>query len=222
MNGILVSIVVYMALMVLLGIIAYRRTSTIGDYMLGGRALGPGVAALSAGASDMSGWLLMGLPGAMYASGISNGWIVIGLTIGAYLNWLWVAPRLRIYSYISDDAITIPDFFEKRFKDTKGVLRSFSAAVTLIFFTLYATSGFVAGGRLFNAVFDIEFVTGVVILASIIILYTFIGGFLAVSWTDFVQGLIMLFALIFVPAIAIMATDGLSNALDTVRNIDEA
>lgn len=222
MNGILVSIVLYMALMVLLGIIAYRRTSSIGDYMLGGRALGPGVAALSAGASDMSGWLLMGLPGAMYATGISSGWIVIGLTIGAYLNWLLVAPRLRIYSYISDDAITIPDFFEKRFKDSKGLLRSFSAAVTLIFFTLYATSGFVAGGRLFNAVFDIEFVTGVIILASIIILYTFIGGFLAVSWTDFVQGLIMLFALIFVPAIAIMATDGVSNALDTVRDIDEA
>ncbi|WP_214844661.1 sodium/proline symporter PutP [Exiguobacterium sp. s150] len=222
MNGILISITIYMALMVLLGIVAYRRTSSIGDYMLGGRALGPGVAALSAGASDMSGWLLMGLPGAMFATGLSSGWIVIGLTIGAYLNWLLVAPRLRTYSYLSEDAITIPDYFEKRFKDTRGTLRTFSAAVTLIFFTLYATSGFVAGGRLFNAVFGIEFVTGVLILASIIIIYTFIGGFLAVSWTDFVQGLIMLFALIFVPAIAITATDGVSNAFQTIGDIDPA
>ncbi|TCI24717.1 MULTISPECIES: sodium/proline symporter PutP [unclassified Exiguobacterium] len=222
MNGILVSITIYMVLMVVLGVVAYRRTESIGDYMLGGRGLGPGVAALSAGASDMSGWLLMGLPGAMFATGLSSGWIVIGLTIGAYLNWLLVAPRLRTYSYLSEDAITIPDFFEKRFKDSRGTLRTFSAAVTLIFFTLYATSGFVAGGRLFNAVFGIEFVTGVLILASIIILYTFIGGFLAVSWTDFVQGLIMLFALIFVPAIAITATDGVSNALQTIGDIDSA
>lgn len=222
MNGVLISITIYMALMVLLGVIAYRRTSSIGDYMLGGRGLGPAVAALSAGASDMSGWLLMGLPGAMYSTGLSSGWIVIGLTIGAYLNWLLVAPRLRTYSYLSEDAITIPDFFEKRFKDSRGTLRTLSAAVTLIFFTLYATSGFVAGGRLFNAVFGIEYITGILILASIIIIYTFIGGFLAVSWTDFVQGLIMLFALIFVPAIAITATDGVSNALQTIGNIDEA
>ncbi|TCI30760.1 sodium/proline symporter PutP [Exiguobacterium sp. SL-10] len=222
MNGILISITVYMALMVLLGVIAYRRTESIGDYMLGGRGLGPAVAALSAGASDMSGWLLMGLPGAMFATGLSSGWIVIGLTIGAYLNWLLVAPRLRTYSYLSEDAITIPDFFEKRFKDSRGTLRTFSAAVTLVFFTLYATSGFVAGGRLFNAVFGIEFGTGVLILASIIIIYTFIGGFLAVSWTDFVQGLIMLFALILVPAIAITATDGVSAAFQTIGDIDEA
>lgn len=222
MNGILISITIYMALMVLLGIVAYRRTSSIGDYMLGGRALGPGVAALSAGASDMSGWLLMGLPGAMFASGLSSGWIVIGLTIGAYLNWLLVAPRLRTYSYLAEDAITIPDYFEKRFKDTRGTLRTFSAAVTLVFFTLYATSGFVAGGRLFEAVFDINFGSGVLILASVIIFYTFIGGFLAVSWTDFVQGLIMLFALILVPAIAISATDGMSAAFQTIGDIDEA
>ncbi|MFL9649257.1 MULTISPECIES: sodium/proline symporter PutP [unclassified Exiguobacterium] len=222
MNGVLISITVYMALMVLLGVIAYRRTESIGDYMLGGRGLGPAVAALSAGASDMSGWLLMGLPGAMFATGLSSGWIVIGLTIGAYLNWLLVAPRLRTYSYLSEDAITIPDFFEKRFKDSRGTLRTFSAAVTLVFFTLYATSGFVAGGRLFEAVFDINFGTGVLILASIIILYTFIGGFLAVSWTDFVQGLIMLFALILVPAIAITATDGVSAAFRTIGDIDEA
>lgn len=222
MNGIFISITVYMGLMVLLGVLAYRRTSNIGDYMLGGRALGPAVAALSAGASDMSGWLLMGLPGAMYSFGLSSGWIVIGLTIGAYLNWLLVAPRLRVYSSVAEDAITIPDFFEKRFKDRSGMLRIFSAAVTLIFFTLYASSGFVAGGRLFNAVFDVEYVTGIWILALVIISYTFIGGFLAVSWTDFVQGLIMLFALILVPAIALTATDGVSNALSTIQSIDSA
>ena len=222
MNGIFISITVYMGLMVLLGVLAYRRTSNIGDYMLGGRGLGPAVAALSAGASDMSGWLLMGLPGAMYSFGLSSGWIVIGLTIGAYLNWLLVAPRLRVYSSVAEDAITIPDFFEKRFKDRSGMLRIFSAAVTLIFFTLYASSGFVAGGRLFNAVFDVEYVTGIWILALVIISYTFIGGFLAVSWTDFVQGLIMLFALILVPAIALTATDGVSNALSTIQSIDSA
>lgn len=131
--GVMISIAIYMVGMLLIGYFAYRRTANLSDYMLGGRDLGPAVTALSAGASDMSGWLLMGLPGAMYVSGLSAGWIVVGLTLGAYLNWLFVAPRLRTYTEIANNSITIPDYFENRFKDTSRILRITSAIVILIF-----------------------------------------------------------------------------------------
>ncbi|AZV41267.1 sodium/proline symporter YcgO [Peribacillus asahii] len=143
--GVIISIVIYMAAMLLIGFYAYKKTANLTDYMLGGRNLGPAVTALSAGASDMSGWLLMGLPGAMYLSGISAGWIVVGLCMGAYLNWVYVAPRLRTYTEVANNSITIPDFLGNRFRDDSRILKVTSAFVILIFFTFYTSSGMVAG-----------------------------------------------------------------------------
>lgn len=214
------AILLYLGLMVTLGVMAYYRTKNMNDYMLGGRTIGPVVTALSAGASDMSGWLLMGLPGAMFATGLSSGWIVVGLLFGAYANWLLVAPRLRAYTAHAGDAITIPDYFEKRFHDKSGVLRTVSAGVILIFFIMYASSGFVAGGRLFEAVFGLEYTTGLWILAGVVIAYVFLGGFLAVSWTDVVQGMIMVIALLIVPGVALSLSGGINETLETIRTTD--
>lgn len=199
--GILISIGIYMAGMLFIGYFAYRRTSNLTDYMLGGRNLGPAVTALSAGASDMSGWLLMGLPGAMFLNGLSSGWIVVGLTIGAYLNWVYVAPRLRTYTETAGNSITIPDYFENRFKDGSRLLRVTSAFVILVFFTFYTSSGMVAGGELFRTAFHLDYRIGIWLTAGVVILYTLFGGFLAVSWTDFVQGTIMFIALILMPIV---------------------
>ncbi|WP_374722777.1 sodium/proline symporter PutP [Peribacillus tepidiphilus] len=218
--GVIFSIAVYMIGMLLLGYLAYKRTSNLSDYMLGGRNLGPAVTALSAGASDMSGWLLMGLPGAMYASGLSAGWIVVGLTIGAYLNWLFVAPRLRTYTEVADNSITIPDYFENRFKDSSRILRITSAIVIMIFFTFYTSSGMVAGGELFKKAFNMDYTLGIWITASVVIAYTLFGGFLAVSWTDFVQGTIMFIALILVPAVTIANIGSVGTTFDEIRSID--
>ncbi|MCO4320604.1 sodium/proline symporter PutP [Aliidiomarina sp. Y6] len=177
----------------------FKSTSDLSDYMLGGRRLGPGVTALSAGASDMSGWMLMGLPGAFYLSGFSEVWLAVGLTIGAYINYLVVAPRLRVYTYVAKDSITIPDFFENRFHDNSRLLRLVSAVVIIIFFTLYTSSGLVAGGTLFENAFGMNYHYGLMLTAGVVVAYTLIGGFLAVSMTDFVQGCIMFLALIIVP-----------------------
>lgn len=144
---VLFSVIVYLVGMLWIGYWAYKRTSNLSDYMLGGRTLGPAVTALSAGASDMSGWLLMGLPGAMYVDGVSAAWIVIGLTLGAYANWLFVAPRLRVYTEVANDSITIPEFLENRFGDASKLLRMASGIVIMVFFTFYVSSGLVSGGR---------------------------------------------------------------------------
>ncbi|SDN54476.1 sodium/proline symporter [Fictibacillus solisalsi] len=218
--GVMISIAIYMAGMLLIGYFAYRRTANLSDYMLGGRDLGPAVTALSAGASDMSGWLLMGLPGAMYVSGLSAGWIVVGLTLGAYLNWLFVAPRLRTYTEIANNSITIPDYFENRFKDTSRILRITSAIVILIFFTFYASSGMVAGGELFKSAFNLDYSIGIWLTASVVVLYTLFGGFLAVSWTDFVQGTIMFIALILVPVVTIFNLGGTGTTFSEIHSIN--
>lgn len=218
--GVILSIAVYLIGMLLIGYYAYKRTSNLNDYMLGGRNLGPAVTALSAGASDMSGWLLMGLPGAMYATGLSSGWIVVGLTAGAYLNWLFVAPRLRTYTEIAENSITIPDYFENRFKDRSRILRITSAVVIIIFFTFYTSSGMVAGGELFKSAFGLDYTWGIIITASVVIAYTLFGGFLAVSWTDFVQGTIMFIALILVPVVTVISIGGLDSTLGEIRSID--
>ncbi|WP_409304335.1 sodium/proline symporter PutP [Peribacillus sp. SCS-155] len=219
-QGVFISIAIYMIGMLAIGYVAYRRTANLSDYMLGGRDLGPAVTALSAGASDMSGWLLMGLPGAMYLTGLSSGWIVVGLTAGAYLNWLYVAPRLRTYTEVANDSITIPDFLENRFKDGSRILRISSALVILVFFTFYTSSGMVSGGQLFETAFNMNYSTGIWITASVVILYTLFGGFLAVSWTDFVQGTIMFIALITVPAVTVMDIGGLDRTLDEISSIN--
>ncbi|YCI77630.1 sodium/proline symporter PutP [Bacillus sp. R1-10] len=218
--GIILSIGIYMAGMLLIGYLAYRKTANLTDYMLGGRNLGPAVTALSAGASDMSGWLLMGLPGAMYISGLSAGWIVIGLCAGSYLNWLFVAPRLRTYTEIAGNSITIPDFLGNRFKDGSRVLKVVSASVILIFFTFYTSSGMVAGGELFRTAFNLDYRWGIWLTASVVILYTLFGGFLAVSWTDFVQGTIMFIALILVPVVTIVNIGGWDPTFNEIKSIN--
>ena len=213
----LVTFVVYILGMVLIGFIAWRSTKSFDDYILGGRSLGSVVTALSAGASDMSGWLLMGLPGAIFLSGISESWIAIGLIIGAWLNWRIVAGRLRVQTEHHDNALTLPDFFSSRFEDNSKLLRVISAVVILIFFTIYCASGVVAGARLFESTFGMDYQTALWAGAAATILYTLVGGFLAVSWTDTVQASLMIFALILTPVIVIVAVGGLDDSLAVIR-----
>ncbi|MGY3115661.1 sodium/proline symporter [Pantoea eucalypti] len=172
----LVTFVIYILGMVLIGFIAWRSTKNFDDYILGGRSLGSVVTALSAGASDMSGWLLMGLPGAIFISGISESWIAIGLTIGAWLNWKIVAGRLRVQTEHHDNALTLPDFFTSRFEDHSKILRVISALVILVFFTIYCASGVVAGARLFESTFGMSYETALWAGAAATILYTLVGG----------------------------------------------
>ncbi|WP_091481234.1 sodium/proline symporter PutP [Gracilibacillus orientalis] len=218
----IVTFIIYLVAMLVIGIIAFRLTNNLSDYVLGGRNLGGSVAALSAGASDMSSWLLLGLPGAMYAGGMNQIWIAIGLAVGAYLNWQFVAKRLRTYTEVAQDSITIPDFLENRFRDSSRILRVVSAFVILIFFTFYTSAGLVGGAILFEQSFGIDYQTALWIGAIVIISYTFLGGFLAVSWTDFFQGILMFLALIIVPIVAINALGGWNEAVTKVGNIDPA
>ncbi len=204
-----ISLAGYFLLMLGIGLYAWRKsTSNVSEFMLGGRQLTPAVAALSAGASDMSGWMLMGLPGAVYVGGISGAWIAVGLVIGAWANYRLVAPRLRIYTEQADDAVTIPDFLEKRFDDRSRALRIIAAIVIILFLTLYTSAGMVAGGKLFEASFGYDYTFGLVVTAGVVLAYTLFGGFLAVSLTDFVQGIIMFAALIAVPLVAIASLGG--------------
>lgn len=216
----LISISIYMVGMLLIGYYSYKRTTDLSDYMLGGRTLGPAVTALSAGASDMSGWLMMGLPGAMFSQGLSASWIVIGLTLGAYANWLYVAPRLRTYTEIANNSITIPAFLENRFGDESKLLRIVSGLVILIFFTFYVSSGMVSGGVLFQNTFNLNYHTGLWIVAGVVVAYTLFGGFLAVSLTDFVQGLIMVISLILVPVVTIMHTGGFGHTFHVIHSVN--
>ena len=202
-TGTLISLAIYFAAMIAIGLYAWRKsTSDSEGYLLGGRNLGPAVTALSAGASDMSGWLLMGLPGAIFLAGFNQAWIGIGLVIGAYLNYRLVAPRLRTYTELAGDAITVPDFLEERFHDRSHVLRIISALVIIIFFTLYTSSGMVAGGKLAESALGLPYSAGVYLTAGVVVLYVVLGGFLAVSLTDFVQGVLMFLALVAVPITA--------------------
>lgn len=216
------TFVLYLLLMLIIGWIAYRRTHNLSDYILGGRRLGRWVAALSAGASDMSGWLLLGLPGYAYASGLESFWLVAGLLVGTWLNWRLVASRLRSYSEVAGDSLTLPAFFEHRFADHTRLLRVVSALFILMFFLFYTSSGLVAGGKLFETVFGLPYLWAVVAGTAAIIIYTFMGGFLAVSWTDLVQGLLMAAALVLVPVMAINQVGGWGITLDRVENINSA
>lgn len=220
-TGQLISLALYFILMLGIGLYAWRTsTDDVSGYMLGGRRLSPAVASLSAGASDMSGWMLLGLPGAMYVSGLSASWIAIGLFIGALVNWIVVAPRLRVHTEVAEDAITIPDYFEKRFEDRSRMLRVISSIVIVIFFTLYTSSGVVAGGKLFESAFGADYALGLWITAGVVVVYTLFGGFLAVSMTDFVQGCIMFVALILVPVVALTDIGGMSGLQTTLAGID--
>ena len=219
--GTLVSLALYFIVMLGIGIYAFKKsTDDVSGFMLGGRSLSPAVAALSAGASDMSGWMLMGLPGAMYISGMSSLWIAIGLVIGAFLNYIIVAPRLRTYTEVANDSITLPNFFENRFDDKSHLLRIVSSVVIVVFFTLYTSSGIVAGGKLFESSFGLNYEVGLYVTAGVVVAYTFFGGFLAVSLTDFVQGCIMFIALVLVPVVAIHEVGGINEAQMAVSNIN--
>lgn len=219
----IVAIAVYISILLVIGYYSYKKTSNISDYMLGGRGLGPLVTALSAGASDMSGWMLMGLPGAVYLTGISSLWLGIGLTIGAYLNYLLLAPRFRVYTEIANDSLTVPDYLENRFKDNTNMLRLISGVIILVFFILYVSSGIVAGGKLFVDTFGLTYTTGVVVTLTVVVLYTYYGGFLAVSLTDFFQGTLMFIVLVMVPVITFMnlGVDP-GTFVNKVKNIDPA
>lgn len=204
----IVTFLVYILGMILIGFIAYRVTNNLSDYILGGRRLGSFVTALSAGASDMSGWLLMGLPGAIYAGGLIEGWLAIGLTIGAYLNWKLVAGRLRSHTEHCGDALTLPEYFHNRFNDKTRIIKILSAIIFLLFFAVYCASGVVAGARVFENLFGVPYEHAIWYGAIATILYTFIGGFLAVSWTDTIQATLMVFALILTPVFVLINIGG--------------
>ncbi|WP_341205928.1 sodium/proline symporter PutP [uncultured Psychrosphaera sp.] len=216
-----ITLGLYFLVMLAIGLYSYRKsTSDLSGYMLGGRSLPPSVAALSAGASDMSGWILMGLPGAMFVSGLSSSWIGLGLFIGAFINYIVVAPRLRVYTEKAKDALTVPDYFAKRFNDSSLTLRLVASTVIVIFFTLYTSSGLVAGGKLFETSFGLDYSMGLVVTASVVVAYTLFGGFLAVSLTDFVQGCIMFVAVILVPIIAFTQFDSLAEMTSIISAIN--
>ena len=213
---------IYFAVMLLIGWVAFRRTSSHEGYMLAGRGLPPWVAALSAGASDMSGWLIMGLPGAIFATGLIEGWIAVGLLLGSYLNWRLVAPRLRAYSEVSKNSITVPSFFENRTRDKSHLLRSVSSIIILVFFTLYASSGMVAGGKFFESAFGGDYFVGMLLVTAVTLGYTLFGGFLGASLTDVVQGLMMVVALIVVPVVAIITIGGFGETVAIVETVGAA
>ncbi|ROT98187.1 sodium/proline symporter PutP [Marinobacter sp. R17] len=229
--GVWISLLLYFVLMLAIGFYAWRKsTSSSEEYMLGGRQLSPAVAALSAGASDMSGWLLLGLPGALYATGLVEAWIGIGLFVGAFINWIVVAPRLREQTERYDNSLTIPEFLANRFPTKAMALRTVSAIVIVVFFAVYTASGLVAGGKLFMSAFGSlidssvisDYSIGVWLTLGIVLTYTVIGGFLAVSLTDFVQGCIMMLALIIMPAVVLFGSGGggFDQASETLATVD--
>ena len=216
-----VMFAIYLLGMLAIGWMGYRATANLSDYILGGRSLGAVVTALSAGASDMSGWLLMGLPGAVFTQGLSASWIAIGLCIGAWMNWRFVAARLRVYTEKVGNALTLPDYFTNRFEDKSNLLRIVTALVILVFFTIYCASGVVAGARLFESMFGMDYRTALWVGAVATMAYVFIGGFLAVSWTDTIQASLMITALILAPLMVIYADGGVGASaavIETARS----
>lgn len=208
---------VYFVVMFIIGIVAYRRSSNFADYVLGGRTLGPFATAISTGASEMSGWLLIAMPGAAFLMGMSSFWIAAGLFAGTLINWLVVAQRLRVYSFIANNSLTIPEYLAERFQERALVLRLVAAVFIITFYLFYTSSGLVAGGKLLNTVFELDYTLAVVIGALAIVSYTFFGGYLAVSWTDVIQGLMMMLTLIVVPVVAIYELGGISETVTAVN-----
>jgi len=205
----IVAFLAYVAIVLSIGVYAYLKTKNATDYFLGGRELSPTVTAISAGASDMSGWVLLGLPGYAYLAGLEAAWISLGLVIGVAANWGLMAKRLRIYSEQLDDAVTLPTYLQRRFADKTPWLKSISSLSILLFFLFYVGSGLIAGGKLFNEVFGFDYQIAVFVSVALILFYTLFGGFLAVSWTDVFQGLLMLLALVCVPVLVISQAGGL-------------
>ncbi len=213
----IVALVIYMCIMLVIGITSAKKNKNADDYFLGGRNLNGWVAALSAQASDMSGWLLMGLPGCIYAFGTNQAWIAIGLFIGTVLNWIFVSGRLRRYTIRSGNAMTIPEYLSNRFKDEKKILMAISAIVMVVFFLVYTASSFAAGGKLFVSITGMDYHMALMVGAGVILVYTLFGGFLAVCETDFIQGLMMLVAILAVPIIAVILM-GTGNIVPNLRD----
>jgi len=216
----IIVLALYLVGMVIIGYVYYKKTSDFADYVLGGRKLGSWTAALSAQASDMSGWLLIGLPGAAYVAGIEAAWIAIGLGIGTYINWKVVALRLRSYTEVAGDSLTLSDYFENRFRDNTNILRLVSSIVIIIFFAVYTSAQFSAGAKLFETLMGIDYTIALILGGAVIILYTFLGGFMAVSFTDFIQGMLMFFALIAVPFVMVAELGGFGTAFEGLRQVD--
>jgi sodium/proline symporter len=216
----LIVLAIYLIAMVGIGYVYYQKTSDFADYVLGGRKLGSWTAALSAQASDMSGWLLIGLPGAAYVSGIEAAWIAIGLGLGTYVNWKVVALRLRSYTEVAGDSLTLSDYFENRFRDNTNILRLVSSIVIILFFAVYTSAQFSAGAKLFETLMGIDYTVALLLGGAIIIAYTFLGGFMAVSFTDFIQGMLMFFALLVVPFVMVAELGGFGAAFDGLRQVD--
>ena len=218
---ILIAMVIYMCAVILIGIVFARRANKNSkEYFLGGRSLGPWVTAMSAEASDMSGWLLMGLPGVAYWCGVSDAaWTAIGLAVGTYLNWLIVSKRLRRYSVSAGEAITLPEFFSNRFHENKKIIMSIAAIFILIFFTVYASSCFVTCGKLFSTLFGQPYIPMMILGALFVLLYTLLGGFLAESISDFMQAIVMIIALTLVVILGTSAAGGLNAVVDNAKSI---
>ena len=216
----IMAFIIYVIIVLAIGFYAYMRTKNASDYFLGGRNLSPAVSAISAGASDMSGWVLLGLPGYAYMAGLEAFWITLGLTIGVAANWMLMAKRLRLYSVLLDDAVTVPSYLQRRFDDTKPWLKIIAGLAILLFFLFYVGSGLIAGGKLFNAVFGLDYNVAVFAGVVLILFYTLFGGFLAVSWTDVFQGLLMLAALIAVPVLVISNAGGLVGFANQVSQVN--
>jgi sodium/proline symporter len=219
-GAIIAAMCVYMGICLVLGFIAYRRTANLGDFILGGRSLGSFVTAFSAQATDMSGWLLMGLPGLAYASGFDSVWLLLGLVVGTYLNWKWIAARLREATERWGNSLTLPDYFEHRFADRSRILRTLSAIFILVFFVFYTSSGFVAAGKLFESLFGLPYIEAMFWGTIVMLAYTFFGGFLAVSWSDVLQGTLMFVALVLVAVLGIALVGGVGETLTRLNALD--
>ncbi|SJZ36964.1 sodium/proline symporter PutP [Megasphaera cerevisiae] len=206
--AVLIAFAIYLLAMLSIGVYYSRSQQRLSDYILGGRSLGPWITSMSAEASDMSGWMLMGVPGLAYSTGVSASWIAIGIAIGTYLNWHFVSQRLRNYTEIANNSLTMPDYLKNRFHDDQNLIRIISAIFILIFFLIYTSSGFVAGGKLFEAVFGISYFSALLLSAGVVVVYTFMGGFMAVCWTDFIQGCMMFLAIVLVPVVGMAAVGG--------------
>lgn len=214
--SVIIAFVLYLGLMMAIGIYYYRKTNSMDDYIIGNRKLGAWVTAMSAEASDMSGWMMMGVPGAAYLAGFSSAWIAVGLGLGTWANWHFVAKRLRRYTEMANNSLTLPDFFQNRFNDRSNLLRIVPAIFIVIFFVIYTSSGFVSGGKLFSTLFGLDYTTAVLIGAFVVVFYTLTGGFMAVCWTDFIQGIMMFFAIVIVPAFAMYVMGGVETSLNAI------
>ena len=220
--AILIAFVLYLAFMLLIGFVTSKQTKDSADYFLGGRMLPPSVAALSAQASDMSGWLLMGLPGSIYALGTGQAWIAIGLLIGTIINWVVIARPLRAYTIVAKNSLTMPEFLTNRYHDEKNILKGISAVVITVFFTVYTASALAAGGKLFNSIIGLDYHIAMIIGAAVIVAYTLMGGFRAVCDTDFVQGMLMLVGLLIVPIVAYALIAGDFSSLLNSTGVDSS